>query len=300
MRLCFFAFLAVAGCGTVSDEGEDETSSAASSTDPCLIARYTGTNSNAPGSSFFGSEVLARAGQRVSATAVEVNGEDDFDVLIVGADVRAGATGSLGTVKLAEIVSKVDANYHFEVHDRSGRARGFRATIDVLRDRPDCLNERRICYRATGGQCEGIAFASATFLPDGRRQLWVSVGSQLHDTCCLAHSDGAFCTSATRGRDLNPFTGDAVCAAEWNRAWYDTKWGASWPQIFDPTQFEYSVRPAARTNGSYRHLIWNVAQGAPAEGSWRPPSGAWIDKADAAEWCPSGTGRAGVWYDRCQ
>jgi hypothetical protein len=305
MRCWLFALLALlaaaAGCATGSDETEGETSAAVSE-DQCLIARYTGANTHRPSSSFFGGEVLARGGERVSVMALEVNGADDFDVLIVGAGERAGATGSLGTVKLAELVSKVDASYHFEVHDRQGRARGFRATIDVLRDRPDCLNFRRICYRAIGGQCEGISvLAPATYLPDGRRKLFVSVGSQLHDTCCLARSDGAFCTSATRRRDLNPFVADAVCAAEWNRAWYDTTNAAFWPHVFDPTQFEYSVRPCARATGSYGYLTWDIATGAPTDASWVPPTDARIDRSDAQDWCKNGAGGwGGLFYTFCK
>jgi hypothetical protein len=304
MRCFLFALLASLAFGTGCATGVDDTeeTSAAASSAQCLIARYTGANTDTPSSAFFGEEVLARAGQRVSVTAVEVNGADDFDVLIVGAAERAGATASLGTVKLAEIVSKVDASYHFEVHDKQGRARGFRATIDVTLDRSDCLYERRLCYRAIGGQCEGILFAApAKYLPDGKRKLWVSVGSQLHDTCCLARSDGAFCTGATRGRDLNPFAENGPCAAEWNRAWYDTKNAAFWPRIFDPTQFDYSVRPSAQTSGSYGYLTWDIATGTPTNASWLPPTGATIDRSDAPEWCKNGTGGwGGLFYTRCK
>jgi hypothetical protein len=287
------AFAGIGACAPPAEEDDIETAGAAvSQSDQCLVQRYTAENGAAPSAFFSGNEVLARAGQRVSVAAVDSKGDVGFEVLIVGADQRAPATSASGDVKLAEIVSSVDARYHFEIRDASGRARTFRATIDVILDRPDCVNGRRLCYRAIGSQCKGIpVLAPAKYLADGRRTLSISAGSQLHDTCCLAHSDGQFC-GGNEGRDLNPLSGDIVCGPEWNRAWYDTKNLASWAQVFDPTQFEYAVSPVARTTGSYAYLTWAIATGEPTKASALPASGSWTDKSDASRWCSRGVGGA--------
>jgi hypothetical protein len=280
--------LGILGCACGSTGEHESYSEELDDSGYCLIARTTQDSSGSPTDAFFGSELEARTGQRLLLVAVDANpygdvldSGADFEPTIVGAGSVFGTTYGLGDLKIIDATVLADGRYHFEVHDKQGRARVFRATLDVTHNSPSCMLIKA-CYRAVGPSCGGVSIvAPPELLADGTRRLWVTPGSQLHDSCCLQHPHGVHCG----GNDS-----DRACGAEWNRAWYDSKHSATWWHTYDPTQIEYQVDRSAETTGTYPYKGQNVAVGRPLSyWGWYPPDGAWVDAKDAAAWCPKGT-----------
>jgi hypothetical protein len=65
----------------------------------------------------------------------------------------------------------------------------------------------------------------------------MSVGSILHDRCCIQNPNGAMCNE-----ELRIVSDDEVCGREWNEAWYNTQCSAL-PNNFAPRQWPVTFGP---------------------------------------------------------
>ena len=120
------------------------------------------------------------------------------------------------------------------------------------------------CFGGIGVRCKGIAGVAPftkhpnTCFVDG----WMSVGSILHDKCCLASNNTGFsCSGINKGNK-------ALCKQEWNEAWYNTQCtqlGAprQWRHTFGPypygntgddTNQDLRVPSGRRVNPRYEYL----------------------------------------------
>jgi hypothetical protein len=91
------------------------------------------------------------------------------------------------------------------------------------------------CFGAVGSNCDGVApVSSCSTRSDATVECQVSVGSQLHDTCCSHNPGGSFC-----GGSGNPLNWPSNCSAEFSHATNDTASTRQFPKVFDPTQPAY-------------------------------------------------------------
>ena len=101
------------------------------------------------------------------------------------------------------------------------------------------------CFGASSSNCDGCSTKS-----DGRQSCPVSVGSQMHDTCC-AHNPlgdncgGSSCNPGTSGTNCGWISN---CSKEDDHAWNDGYASRRWTDTFDPTVPYY--RPLAPSNKS--------------------------------------------------
>jgi hypothetical protein len=92
-------------------------------------------------------------------------------------------------------------------------------------------SEKRIkaerCFGGVGPKCEGTMGLGRTTNRDGTVNLYVSVGSIMHDNCCLAFPEGKMCHG--NNDDLS-----GKCIKEWDKAVWNSFDGRAWSQTFDP------------------------------------------------------------------
>ncbi|MFI5398535.1 MAG: hypothetical protein ACHQ9S_23640 [Candidatus Binatia bacterium] len=91
------------------------------------------------------------------------------------------------------------------------------------------------CFGGIGPRCEGVPLF-APFIQDQETCLvygWMSVGSILHDKCCLGSNNAGYsCITLNQGDER-------LCKKEWDEAWYNTQCTAigairQWPYTFGP------------------------------------------------------------------
>jgi len=106
------------------------------------------------------------------------------------------------------------------------------------------------CFGGIGNGCDGVAgIAPSTRRQDGTIDLRVSVGSILHDNCCLRNPEGHQCRGYTVMQET---FGNDACAAEWRKAVYNTRDGRLWTGRFGPypcsnTEDDLTDKPGRQT-----------------------------------------------------
>ncbi len=96
-------------------------------------------------------------------------------------------------------------------------------------------NQVERCFGAVGSGCAGAPFAGASKLANGNLRMKVSVGSILHDNCCLAKPNGKWCGKYKEtGHDGN-------CDKEWNKAFWNS-------QPTDNRQWDWEFNPNENAN----------------------------------------------------
>jgi hypothetical protein len=151
------------------------------------------------------------------------------------------------------------------------------------------------CPGAIGGNCDGVPGYGCTD-ETGRACNWlsnactcsVSIGSELHDSCCSSHPDGYNCggpnAPTTAFDDCGADGRYGACADEWNRACNDWLHMNSWPVTFypDATGNAKSVqRPYVAAY--FRRDPNSGALNAYPSNEWDPVDNVWLTM-----WAPSG------------
>lgn len=96
------------------------------------------------------------------------------------------------------------------------------------------------CFGGSGNQCEGgdPKHAITKNLKDCTAEGYATIGSIMHDNCCLNNPDGYMCKGSRQTSDLVwGLGGDAdrhICGQEWNKAWYDSDNNRGWTVTFGP------------------------------------------------------------------
>lgn len=92
------------------------------------------------------------------------------------------------------------------------------------------------CFGAVGPKCDGAPNAGVTKNANGTVTMKVSVGSILHDNCCLQYPPfegnpgGKFCNGP-----VSEFSHNGQCVDEWDKAFWNTvSDGRQWDWTFDP------------------------------------------------------------------
>ncbi|HZI03778.1 MAG TPA: hypothetical protein VEZ71_07135 [Archangium sp.] len=159
-------------------------------------------------------------------------------------------------------------------------------------------NVPNTCFGASGSNCSGFpdGFCSNSTTTPGWVSCRVSIGSQMHDSCCMRYPGGETCGSTTAQYCSPPagskYVGSTYrcCKAEWDHAVGDMAAGRYWSWGFN----ESVVAPPGYS------MVTTIVSGGEVtarynSNSIRPKSGAVIWKVDAAQgWCPNGIRSSGL------
>lgn len=97
-------------------------------------------------------------------------------------------------------------------------------------------HKREECFGAIGPQCDWTAFTHSRNLGyRGCIEMEVSVGSILHDICCVEHgANGKWCNGVGHGivSEIAPWDKNQACEKEWRRAFEDSLHNRKWKQVY--------------------------------------------------------------------
>ena len=162
----------------------------------------------------------------------------------------------------------------------------------------DLSNVPNTCFGASGSNCSGLpgGFCSNSTTTAGWVNCSVSVGSEMHDTCCAQYPGGESCGGATAQYCTPPagsgYVGSSYrcCKGEWDHAVGDMAAGRYWSWGFK----ESVVAPAGYRMANTAVLGGQVTA-YPTTNSIRPKSGSAIWKVDASMgWCANGIRSQGL------
>jgi hypothetical protein len=113
------------------------------------------------------------------------------------------------------------------------------------------------CFGAVGPKCDGAPNAGVTRNADGTVTMKVSVGSILHDNCCLKYPPtqgdpgGKFCNGP-----ISEFSHNGQCVLEWDKAFWNTIHdGRQWDATFNPNQRAELIVTQARVSRFQDRLL---------------------------------------------
>ena len=154
------------------------------------------------------------------------------------------------------------------------------------------------CFGAVGKNCSGLP---GGFCKEDKGSsnvfCQVSVGSQIHDTCCSKHPDGEKCGGPNEGTDRSCLVDGEpylCCKPDWDHALGDSAAGRYFITEMDPLEITYRGTKAlgiAKPNSDIKgDRIWYGEPGPDAllfpDRSKDSPSKLWSE--DGAQWCASG------------
>jgi len=177
------------------------------------------------------------------------------------------------------------------------------SSVDVAQAEQPLSNVPGTCPGASGSNCTGLpnGFCSNSTTTPGWVSCSVSVGSQMHDTCCGQYPGGLNCGGSTAQYCTPPANSKYVgstyqcCKAEWDHAVGDMAAGRYWSWGFN----ESIVAPAGYRMANTAVLGGEVTAFTTSN-SIRPKPGSMIWKVDAQMgWCANGIRSTGLTDSIC-
>jgi hypothetical protein len=159
-------------------------------------------------------------------------------------------------------------------------------------------NVPNTCFGASGSNCSGLpnGFCTNSTTTAGWVNCSVSVGSQMHDTCCMQYPGGENCNGSPTAQYCTPpgnsgyGTPYRCCKAEWDHARNDMAAGRYWSW-----GFKESVVAPAGTRLATTAVRNGQVTAYPTSLSIKAKSGSTIWKTDAEMgWCANGIRSAGL------
>lgn len=237
-----------------------------------------------------GSRLLARLHRREFS-----NGTADIRIQRhngVGWVNYLSSSGS-GARKVVDTTASTTGAYRIQIYSSSAVGVPTRGNLDVV---PASCTGLDTCFGASGKNCEGFPNGSCSEQQDGRYRCDVTVGANMHDSCCSAHPNGsncggngsALCTPPAGSGYQAPYT---CCKAEWDHAVGDAAAFRLHKFLMDPVKTAYRRTTLATTvvvNGQV------TANPTPASGynpgAIKAPAGTKLWTPDAQRgWCASNT-----------
>jgi hypothetical protein len=156
------------------------------------------------------------------------------------------------------------------------------------------------CFGAIGNGCAGGGGGPADWVAPpakdiggGMKSQAVSVGSILHDNCCVDNANGQHCNGYDLGQEK--MSDSQPCVKEWRKAVYNSRDGRKWTATFGP--YNDKVKSDDLTKAIARKAVltdhWNTkkydytGQETVSTRKLGAPRGASLDYADVA-FCASG------------
>ena len=196
-----------------------------------------------------------------------------------------------GAGKLVDTTASVTGTYRVEFYTSSAVGVPTRGLFDVV---PASCTGLDTCFGASGKNCEGFPNGSCSEQQDGQYLCDVTVGANMHDSCCSANPDGSNC-GGNGSAQCTPPAGSSYnapypcCKAEWDHAVGDAVSFRLHKYLMDPVETGYRQTTLATTvvaNGQV------TARPIPASGyhpgGIRAPAGTKLWTPDAQQgWCAS-------------
>ena len=148
------------------------------------------------------------------------------------------------------------------------------------------------CFGGVGPQCGGAPGAPNTWSASNNGyMMFVSVGSILHDNCCLRNPAGKWCggTGVDGRNPAGEGNHNGTCVREWDKAWFNTLQARQWRVPVNPTTVA-DLTPAAGRRSVLREGTVYAPEEVNASRQYAAPAGTSLDVGDEA-FCASG--RAG-------
>lgn len=201
------------------------------------------------------------------------------------------SSSGTGARKLVDTTAATTGYYRIQIYTSSAAGVPTRGIFDVV---PASCTGLDICFGASGKNCDGFPNGSCSEQQDGRYRCDVTVGANMHDSCCSANPNGSNCggngsalCTAPAGSNYNaPYT---CCKAEWDHAVGDAVAFRLHKFLMDPVKTGYRRTTLATTvvvNGQV------TAKPTPASGAnpggIKAPAGTKLWTPDAQQgWCAS-------------
>lgn len=198
-----------------------------------------------------------------------------------------------GARKLVDTTATSTGQYRIQIYSSSATGVPTRGIFDVV---PAACTGLDTCFGASGKNCEGFPNGSCGEQNDGQYRCDITVGANMHDSCCSANPNGsncggngsAVCTPPAGSSYKAPYT---CCQAEWDHAVGDAAAFRLHKFMMDPVKTAYRRTTLATTvvvNGNV------TANPLPASGvnpgAIKAPAGTklWLPDAQRG-WCASGS-----------
>ena len=146
------------------------------------------------------------------------------------------------------------------------------------------------CFGGVGPQCAGAPGAPNTLNASGTGYtMKVSVGSILHDNCCLRNPAGKWCggTGVDGRTPAGEGNHNGQCVSEWDKAWWNTIDGRQWTVSVNRT-LPANLTPAPGRLASRKDGAMLTIEETVHTRGYSAPAGTSLDRGDAA-FCASGT-----------
>lgn len=198
-----------------------------------------------------------------------------------------------GARKLVDTTANSAGQYRVQIYTSSAVGVPTRGIFDVV---PMTCTGQDTCFGASGKNCESFPTGSCSEQSDGQYRCDVTVGANMHDSCCSAHPNGsnckgngsAICTAPAGSGYGSPYT---CCAAEWDHAVGDAAAFRLHKFLMDPVKTAYRRTTLATTVVAGGKV---TAKPLPASGAnpgaIKAPTGTKLWLPDAQQgWCASGS-----------
>jgi hypothetical protein len=197
-----------------------------------------------------------------------------------------------GASKLVDTKANSAGQYRIQIYTSSQVGVPTRGIFDVV---PATCTGLDTCFGASGKNCMGFPNGSCSEQSDGQYRCDITVGANMHDSCCSANPNGsncggngsAICTAPVGSSYKNPYT---CCQAEWDHAVGDAAAFRLHKALMDPVKTGYRRTTLATTVVVGGKV---TAKPLPASGAnpgaIKAPAGTKLWLPDAQQgWCVSG------------
>lgn len=201
------------------------------------------------------------------------------------------SSSGTGARKLVDTTASATGTYRIQIYSSSVGGVPTRGMFDVV---PATCTGLDTCFGASGKNCEGFPNGSCSEQQDGRYLCDVTVGANMHDSCCSANPNGSNC-GGNGGAQCTPPAGSSYkapytcCQAEWDHAVGDAAAFRLHKYLMDPVKTGYRRTTLATTtvvNGQV--TAKPTAASGYNPGAIRAPAGTKLWTPDAQQgWCAS-------------
>ena len=159
------------------------------------------------------------------------------------------SSSGAGARKLVDTTASTTGTYRIQIYTASAVGVPTRGMFDVV---PASCTGLDTCFGASGKNCEGFPNGSCSEQSDGRYLCDITVGANMHDSCCSANPNGsncggngsAVCVPPAGSSYKAPYT---CCKAEWDHAVGDAAAFRLHKLLMDPVKTGYRRTTLATT-----------------------------------------------------
>jgi hypothetical protein len=208
---------------------------------------------------------------------------------------RALGRGTLAALALAVTAGALHAQDEIEYNDRGKPIRrpgSYTPTPSTNPTTGPFAGRYEYCFAGVGPQCAGAPGAPVRLRSTGTYAMMVSVGSILHDNCCLRNPAGKWCggTGVDGVNKAEEGNHNGQCVKEWDKAWWNTIDRRQW-EVAVNTTVPGNLTPAPGRLASRKDGTMETIEEVVQSRLYSAPAGTSLDRGDEA-FCASGRASA--------